>query len=92
MPNFEFKPFLVPGQEVATGKVEFEESSAEHQDKLLQLLEAEAEALRQKINEGRVSALDRKRLKELEDEIALRKKNRQTDAVGHAVEEPKKEG
>lgn len=89
-PKFEYKPFLVPGQEIATGKVELDESSEEHQDKLLQLLEAEAEALRQKVREGRASALDRKRLQELEADIVLRKKQRKTDAVGHAVEEPKK--
>lgn len=88
--KFEYKPFLVPGQEIATGKVELDESSEEHQDKLLQLLEAEAEVLRQKVSEGRASALDRKRLQELEDDIALRKKQRKTDAVGHKVEEPGK--
>ena len=90
MPKFEYKPFLVPGQEVATGKVELDESSEEHQDKMLQLLEAEAEALRQKMNEGRAGALDKKRLAELEDELAKRKKFNRTDAVGHKVEEPGK--
>jgi len=90
MPKFEYKPFLVPGQEVATGKVESDESSAEHQDMLLRLLEAEIEALRQKINEGRAGALDKKRLAELEVELAERKKSVRTDAVGHKVEEPGK--
>jgi hypothetical protein len=90
MPKFEYKPFLVPGQETATGKVELDESSKEHQDKMLELLEAEAEVLRQKVSEGRAGALDRKRLQELEDDIASRKRTRKTDALGHVVEEPGK--